>query len=349
MRPLLTDLTKEELSALPVICDLPKYRVGQIYKWLMNGTRFDGMTDIPAALRTELSEKYSDIGARIIKTAESKDGTKKFLYELHDGALVEGVLMKYKYGRTLCVSTQVGCRMGCAFCASGRNGLERDLSAGEMLSELLCANASLKGEKVGNVVLMGSGEPLDNYENVTRFIRLMSEAGLVGQRSVSLSTCGLTDKIRQLGDDGFSVTLCLSLHSPFDDIRARIMPSARKYKVAEIVSAAKYYFGKSGRRVIVEYAMMRGVNTREEDARELRRLTKNFPCHINLIPLNDTHSGLPGVTAKEGREFLNRLTELGASATIRRSLGEDIEGACGQLKRRYIENVKKDTEDNHGC
>lgn len=346
MKTLLLDHDRDGIRDLPLIRDLPAYRAGQIYKWLLSGVGFDGMTDIPKDLRAKLSELYMDIGAKIIKTARSNDGTEKYLYELADGELIEGVLMKYKYGRTLCVSTQVGCRMGCAFCASGRNGLERNLSSGEMLSELLCANARLGSERVGNVVLMGSGEPLDNYENVTKFIRTMSECDLVGQRSVSLSTCGLTDKIRALADDGFSVTLCLSLHSPFDDRRMRVMPTARAYKLADIMSAARYYFEKSGRRVIVEYAMMRGFNTRDEDARELRRLTKNFPCHINLIPLNDTDSGLPGVTGKEAKEFLGKLEALGASVTVRRSLGEDIEGACGQLKRRYTENLH--TEDEHG-
>ncbi len=338
MKPLLTDYSKEEIETLPIIKDLPHFRVDQIYKWLISGASFPEMTNIPKSLRADLAAQYSDIGAEIIKAARSKDGTEKYLFKLRDESLIEGVLMSYKYGRTLCVSTQVGCRMGCAFCASGRNGLERNLSAGEMLSELLCVNRRLGEERVNNVVLMGSGEPLDNYDNVTKFIHIMSESSLVGQRSVSLSTCGLTDGIRQLADDGFSVTLCLSLHSPFDDRRLKIMPTGKKYKVKDIINAAKYYFQKSGRRVIVEYAMMRGYNTRQEDATELRRLTSGFPCHINLIPLNDTDSGLPGVTPAESEAFLKKLTELGASATIRRSLGEDIEGACGQLKRRYLQS-----------
>lgn len=347
MKPLLTDYDERELADLPLICDQPPYRVRQLHKWLVSGTDFDEMTDLPKQLRARLEETYSATGARIIKVARSSDGTEKYLYSLNDGSLVEGVLMTYKYGRTLCVSTQVGCRMGCAFCASGRDGLFRNLSCGEMLGELTAANARAGDKRVGNVVLMGSGEPLDNYENVTKFIRRLSESGIVGQRSVSLSTCGLTDKVRALADDGFSVTLCLSLHSPFDDRRVKIMPTARRYKVADIMDAARYYFNASGRRVIVEYAMMRGFNTRDEDARELRRLTADFPCHINLIPLNDTDSGLKGVTTKEAHAFLDRLTALGASATIRRSLGEDIEGACGQLKRRYTENSLTEDKTDH--
>lgn len=338
MRTLLTDLTKDEIAALPALAGQPRYRAKQLYDRVVSGIPFSEMTDLPAALRDKLAEECDSSGAEIARSVSAKDGTVKFLFRLRDGELIEGVLMKYKYGRTLCVSTQVGCRMGCAFCASGRDGLVRDLSAGEMLSELICANRFLGTERVGNVVLMGSGEPLDNYENVTKFIRLMSADGLIGQRSVSLSTCGLTDGIRQLADDGFSVTLCLSLHSAFDDKRVKIMPTAKKYKLSDIMDAAKYYFEKSGRRIIVEYAMMHGFNTGDADARELRRLTENFPCHINLIPLNDTDSGLRGVGAKEGIMFRKKLEALGASVTIRRSLGDEIEGACGQLKRRYTEN-----------
>lgn len=348
MKKLLTDLTKEELFRELSDEGLPKYRIDQIYKWLNVGASFEEMTNLPKALRATLDEKYSACGAKTIKTAASNDGTVKFLFELGDGNLVEGVLMKYKYGYTLCVSTQVGCRMGCAFCASGRDGLLRNLTAGEMLGEVIYADGylaeRLPDARVGNVVLMGSGEPLDNYDNVTTFIRLLGAGKSIGQRSISLSTCGLTENIRRLADDGFSVTLCLSLHSPFDDRRVTVMPTGRKYKVADIISAAKYYFEKSGRRIIVEYALMHSFNDREEDAAELRRLTRDFPCHINLIPLNDTDSGLKGVNGREASAFLSRLTALGASATIRRSLGEDIEGACGQLKRRYVSDLKAITK-----
>lgn len=346
MKKLLTDLTKEELASELSVKNLPKYRIDQIYGWLNVGVPFEKMSNLPRDLRAALDENYAAVGVSVLRTAVSKDGTVKFLFVLNDGNLIEGVLMKYKYGYTLCVSTQVGCRMGCEFCASGKDGLLRNLSAGEMLGEVICADKYLSefgnGLHVGNVVLMGSGEPLDNYDNVTTFIKMLGEKKNIGQRSVSLSTCGLTENIKRLADDGFSITLCLSLHSPFDDRRVTVMPSGKKYKVADIISAAEYYFEKSGRRVIVEYAMMRGFNTRDEDVRELRRLTRNFPCHINLIPLNDTDSGLAGVNGREAKSLLARLVAAGASATIRRSLGEDIEGACGQLKRRYLSDESAD-------
>ncbi len=338
MKTLLLDFSQSELEGEFSTLGIERYRAEQVYKWISAGTDFDEMSNLPKSLRTLLAEKYDSVGAKIVKDAVSRDGTVKFLYELRDGKLIEGVLMKYKYGYTLCASTQVGCRMGCAFCASGRDGLERNLTSGEILSEVVCANAYLakrENARIGNVVLMGSGEPLDNYDNVTAFLDLLTPSQGIGQRGVSLSTCGITPNIRRLADDGYSVTLCLSLHATTDEQRKKVMPTANAYKIEDIISAAEYYFGKSGRRVIVEYAMMRGVNISDSDAVRLRNLTKNFPCHINLIPLNDTDSSLSGVNKSEARAFLSKLTSLGASATIRRSLGEDIEGACGQLKRRY--------------
>lgn len=341
MKKLLLDYSKEELTTEFAALDVQSYRVSQVYKWISEGVDFSDMTNIPKDLRTALAEKYDAIGARIIKEAVSKDDTVKFLFELNDGNLIEGVLMSYKYGYTLCASTQVGCRMGCAFCASGRDGLLRNLSAGEILSEVVCANTYLrrknKDARIGNVVLMGSGEPLDNYDNVTKFLDLITESQGIGQRGVSLSTCGIVHNVKRLADDGYSVTLCISLHAPTDEQRVKVMPTAKAYKIKDIMSAAEYYFRKSGRRVIVEYAMMRGFNISDSDALNLRNLTKSFPCHINLIPLNETGSDLVGVNKSEANGFLKKLTNLGASATIRRSLGEDIEGACGQLKRKYAE------------
>lgn len=350
MKTLLADFTIDELDGLMTGEGVPKYRAKQIYDWINIGAGFDGMTNLPKSLRESLAAKYDAVGAKIAKQVKSADGTVKFLFELCDGNLIEGVLMHYKYGYTLCVSTQVGCRMGCAFCASGRDGLLRNLTAGEMLSEVICANGYLKSvepnARVGNVVLMGSGEPLDNYDNVTKFIRLLSVGQGVGQRGISLSTCGLVPMIKRLADDGFAVTVCISLHSPFDGSRVKVMPTGKQFKVADIMNAAKYYFEASGRRVIVEYAMMRGFNISSADAAELRRITKDFPCHINLIPLNDTGAELKGVSKREAADFLHKLTALGASATIRRSLGEEIEGACGQLKRKYAATAA--TEDTNG-
>lgn len=340
MKKLLLDFTKDELSQELALFDLKPYRAEQVYNWICSGADFSEMTNIPKSLRETLSEKFDPVGSEIIKEAVSKDGTVKFLYKLNDGNLVEGVLMSYKYGYTLCASTQVGCRMGCAFCASGKDGLLRNLGAGEILSEVIEANKYLrkkdKNARIGNVVLMGSGEPLDNYDNVTKFLSLVTESQGISQRGISLSTCGLVRNIRRLADDGFSVTLCISLHATSDEKRLRVMPTANAYKIGEIMSAAEYYFKKSGRRVIIEYAMMHGFNISESDAIKLRELTKNFPCHINLIPLNDADSNLVGVNRAEANAFLKKLLSVGASATIRRSLGADIEGACGQLKRRYI-------------
>ncbi|MBQ7227698.1 MAG: 23S rRNA (adenine(2503)-C(2))-methyltransferase RlmN [Clostridia bacterium] len=342
MKKLLTDYNLAELEEILKQNGAPKFRAKQLFKWLSLGVDFDGMTDLPKSFRVELSEKYSAIGATIIKEAKSKDGTVKFLFRLCDGNLIEGVLMKYKYGNTLCVSTQVGCRMNCIFCASGKDGLLRNLSAGEMLAEVICANAYLRKTdseaRISNVVLMGSGEPLDNYDEVTKFLRLLTESQGIGQRSISLSTCGLVDNIRKLADEDFNVTLCISLHAPTDEKRIKVMPTARKFKIKDIIDATKYYFSKSGRRVIFEYAMMRNFNISEADAEELRKLTAGYPCHVNLIPLNETGSTLVGVNRKEAEFFLKLLTDRGISATIRRSLGEDIEGACGQLKRKYVQD-----------
>lgn len=346
MKQILADYTKEELLSETAKRGLPSFRAEQLYRWVNDGATFEEMTNLPKGLRASLAEEYVDVAAKIKKEYRSSDGTVKFLFELCDGNLVEGVLMHYKYGYTLCVSTQVGCRMHCAFCASGKDGLCRNLTSGEMLSEVICANRYLRAHtedgRVGNVVLMGSGEPLDNYENVVKFIDCLTVGQGVGQRGISLSTCGLVPNIRRLADEGHSVTLCLSLHAVTDEKREKIMPTARTYRIKDIISAAKYYFEKSGRRIIVEYAMMHGFNVGADDAKMLREWTKSFPCHVNLIPLNETGSALRGVNRREAEKFLELLTSLGVSATIRRSLGEDIEGACGQLKRRYNESKQED-------
>lgn len=326
----------------------PSFRASQLFKWLHKGVDFDNMSNLPKALTEKLKKDYTTQGVSIYKKLVSdKDGTRKYLFALSDGNIVEGVLMSYKYGNTVCISTQVGCRMNCAFCASGIDGLVRNLSAGEMLGEVLAMNndISLNGERaISNIVLMGSGEPLDNYDNVLKFFELVNHAdGLnVSRRNISLSTCGLCDKIRTLADEGGGVTLTVSLHAPNDELRESIMPINRKYKLSELMKAVRYYFDKTGRRIIFEYSMIRGVNDSIKCARELAALLKGLPTHVNLINLNYVkEKKLNGSNNVSVQDFLAELTRLGVSATIRRTMGSDIDGACGQLRRRVIEETEK--------
>lgn len=340
----LADFSPDELEAL-LISEFaqPAYRAGQLYANITKFNSFEEMSDLPLLLRAALKEKIADRALGVEKTLVSADGTEKYLYRLNDGNIIEGAFMKQSYGNTLCVSTQVGCRMGCAFCASGIGGLVRNLTAGEILSQVLCVNrihgASSERRAVTNVVLMGSGEPLDNYDEVAKFIRLLSSPrGLnVSERNISLSTCGLVDNVKRLADDGFTVTLTISLHASSDEYRRSIMPIANKYSINEIVDAAKYYFDKTGRRVIFEYTMIKGVNINHFDAKRLYELLKGFPCHVNLIPLNPVkEKNLKGCTREEAERFMKKLNGLGLSATIRRSKGADVGGACGQLRRSYV-------------
>lgn len=335
-RPKLEKILKEEFSQ-------PSYRAGQLYKSVTRFNSYDEMSDLPLSLRDKLKEKYSDRALKVEKTLVSADGTVKYLYRLNDGNVIEGAFMTQSYGNTLCVSTQVGCRMGCAFCASGIGGLVRNLTAGEILSQVLCVNrlqgGTLDKRAVTNIVLMGSGEPLDNYDEVTEFLRLVtSDEGLnVGERNISLSTCGLVENVRRLADDGFTVTLTFSLHASSDEYRRSIMPIANKYTIKEIVDAAKYYFDKTGRRVIFEYTMIKGVNVNHFDAKRLSEILKGFPCHVNLIPLNPVkEKNLKGISGAEAERFMKKLHEFGVSASIRKSKGSDVGGACGQLRRSYI-------------
>ena len=341
MKTALSGFDTEGLKKVLADCGQPPYRAKQLREWVNRAVSFDKMSNLPKPLIATLSEKYSVTGVEIIKKLISRDGTVKYLFALGDGNVVEGVLMRYKYGNTLCISTQVGCRMGCAFCASGIDGLIRNLTAGEILGEVLEVNRDEGGtpEKraVTNVVLMGSGEPLDNYDNVTSFLRLLNDKeGLnISERNVSLSTCGITDNIKRLADDGFSVTLTISLHAADDETRKRIMPTANKYKIADIVSAAKYYFEKTGRRYIFEYSLIKGVNDGKDNMLALAKLLKGLPCHVNLIRLNYVkEKGLKG--SDNAEEMKKILEQEGISATVRRTMGSDIDGACGQLRRRFL-------------
>lgn len=321
------------------------FRAKQIFTALHKGLDFSEMTEIAKPFREKLAESFYAQGAKIIKTLKSTDGTEKFLFGLYDNNVVEGVLMKYKYGYTLCVSTQVGCRMNCAFCASGLNGLVRNLSRGEILGEIIAVNRYLGGDlgdkrKIINVVLMGSGEPLDNYDETVGFLQLVSapEGINISQRNISLSTCGLVPKMYQLAEESVSVNLTVSLHSPFDEERKRIMPVAHTYSIKEILDACARYFDKTGRRYIFEYVLIKGENDTERHAKGLIELLKNRPCHVNLIRLNEVKErALKGGTEKDAYRFLGLLVKGGLSATLRRKMGEDIDGACGQLRQRYIE------------
>lgn len=348
----LTGMTCDELTAWAQEHGYPAFRGKQIFRWIHQGADFAEMTNLSKDLREELAGTATAQPVRIrLERKSPADGTVKFLYELKDGNCVEGVLMRYKYGVSLCISTQVGCRMGCRFCASTLEGKIRDLTAGEMLGEVLCANRYLapEGEKVSHVVLMGSGEPLDNYGNVIRFLRLLREEEGVrlSLRNVSLSTCGIVPKMYELAEENLPVTLCVSLHAPNDEIRRRTMPVANTWSIDEILGACRNYIQKTGRRVIFEYALSDGVNADEKHAKELADRLRGMQCHVNLIPLNVVEErDMKGVTEEDVRRFLKVLQERNISATRRREMGDDIEGACGQLRRKTINGSEGEKGQN---
>lgn len=332
----------EELASFFKEQGQPAFRAEQVFTWLHRGASFGEMTNLPKALRDWLCENTIAQPVSILQTHVSKlDGTVKFLFGMADGNCVEGVLMSYHHGHTLCISTQVGCRMGCAFCASTLGGCIRSLTAAEMLGQIQCANRHLNGEsRVHNIVLMGSGEPLDNYGNVMRFFRLVNhEKGLnISLRSVSLSTCGLADKIRDLAEEGFPVTLSVSLHAPNDEIRLKIMPAAKAYPMDVLLSACRFYIEKTGRRVIFEYALIENVNAEPKHAEELAARLRGMQCHVNVIPLNTVaERDLKGVSEAKIEAFLQALDRRHISATRRREMGDDIQGACGQLRRKTLD------------
>lgn len=323
---------------------MPRYRAEQIYQWMFDYIPFEEMSNIPKEMREALKNDYTDIPVTIKKELVSKDGTHKFLFELVDGNMVEGVLMQYKYGNTICISTQCGCRMGCAFCATGIDGLARNLTAGEMIGQVLAVNAHIGGtkadRKITNIVLMGCGEPLDNYDNVVKFIRLISskEGFNLSQRSISLSTCGLADKIKKLADEDLGITLTISLHASTDEQRKKIMPIAKSYSLKELFFALQYYFEKTKRRIVFEYIEL-DINTSPDDAKRIKELCRGLSYHFNLIPINTTphtieeNSALKPPTKQKQAQFWEALKAQNISATTRRTLGSDIEGACGQLRR----------------
>ena len=335
----LKSLTMPEMAAEFQKLGQPGFRAKQVFTWLHKGARsYDEMTNLPKALRELLSKQYPICPPKVVRKQESqRDGTIKYLWELHDGNCVETVLMRYHYGNTVCISTEVGCRMGCAFCASTLGGLVRRLEPHEMLDQVLFTQVD-SGLPVSHIVLMGIGEPLDNFENVLRFLELVNspEGMNISMRHISLSTCGLVPKIDELAKRKLQLTLSVSLHAPNDEVRNKIMPVNRAYPSEELLAACRRYYAQTSRRISFEYAMIDGVNDSEEDARELLRRLKGLPAHFNLIPLNHVEeSPLKPSSRAAVAKFQKLLEEGGVPATVRRTLGGDIDASCGQLRRKY--------------
>lgn len=333
----------EELRAY--LADEPAFRAKQIYGWIHQKlvSDFDEMKNIPQSLREKLKKEctlttLSPVALRVSKI----DDTHKYLFALEDENIIESVMMRYTHGNSVCISSQVGCRMGCKFCASTIDGLVRNLTASEMLDQVYHIQ-KLLGERISNIVVMGSGEPMDNYENLVQFVRMISdENGLhISQRNITVSTCGIVPKMRQLADEGLQITLALSLHAPNDEIRKELMPIANRYTIKEILKACRYYFEKTGRRVTFEYSLVQGVNDNEKEARRLISLLSSMHGHVNLIPVNPIKErNFLQSTPKSILAFKNLLEKSGINVTIRREMGRDIDGACGQLRRHYAQSPK---------
>ncbi len=343
----LTEMTLDEVAKLLSDLREPRYRAKQVYAWLVRGVLPAEMTNLPKALREKLAALPYGAVSIFQKRLSERDGTAKFLFSLEDENLIEGVLMRYHYGNTVCLSTQVGCRMGCAFCASTLKGKVRDLHAGEMLGQIAAIEKDEPHEDghraVTNLVLMGSGEPLDNFENVVRFLYLVSSPdGMnISPRNISVSTCGIVPKIYEFMEKAPHVTLSVSLHAHDDETRSRIMPINRAYPIAELLKAARAYADGTGRRVVFEYALISGVNAAEQDAVALAKRLRGMRCHVNLIPLNPVpERNLSGATRQQAQQFAAWLEREHISATVRREMGTDIEGACGQLRRRVSNELR---------
>ncbi len=335
-------LNLQEMQEFMLAIGEKKFRAKQIYEWLHEKqvTSFCEMTNLSKKFQEKL-EKCAEITVleKVEVQISKLDGTRKYLFRLQDGNVIESVLMKYKHGNSVCISSQVGCRMGCRFCASTLDGLVRGLTAGEMLEQIYRIGQDI-GERISNVVVMGSGEPLDNYENLLKFIELLTdENGLhISQRNLTVSTCGIVPKMRQLAEQQFQMTLALSLHASNQEKRKKLMPIANKYDISETLDACRYYFEKTGRRITFEYSLVGGVNDTDEDAAELSSLIKGMNCHVNLIPVNPVQER-DYVQSKQEviSNFKNKLEKNGINVTIRREMGRDIDGACGQLRKRYME------------
>ena len=319
------------------------FRAKQIYQWIHQKqvSSYEEMSNIPLKLREILEEEYPLMKLNMIQVQESSlDGTRKYLFGLEDGNMVESVWMKYHHGNSVCISSQVGCRMGCRFCASTLDGLERNLKPSEMLEQIYSIIRHT-GERVSNLVIMGTGEPMDNYENVVKFLRLLTgeEGYNMSQRNITVSTCGIVEGIRKLAEEKLQITLALSLHATTDEKRRQLMPVAYRYELKEVLKACEYYFEKTGRRVSFEYSLVAGVNDNLNDAKELADLVKGMNCHVNLIPVNPIKErDYKQSEKKQIEDFKNYLNNKGVTATVRREMGRDIDGACGQLRRRHMKN-----------
>ena len=338
-------MTAPELTAMLKELGQSAFRGKQVYTWLHKGARsYDEMTNLPKALRDTLAEKYPIYTPKVVrKQASKKDGTIKYLWQLADGNCVETVLMRYHYGNTVCISTEVGCAMGCAFCASTIGGLVRRLEPYEMLDEVLFTQID-SGLPISHIVLMGIGEPLDNFDNVLRFLELVnSESGMnISMRHISLSTCGLIPKIDALAEKKLQISLAVSLHGPNNAIRGKIMPVNKAYPIEDLIAACRRYYEATSRRIHFEYAMIDGVNDRPCDAKELLRLLKGLPAHINMIPLNHVEESPLKPSSKAAvATFQKILEDGGITATVRRTLGGDIDASCGQLRRKYNKETSK--------
>ena len=342
----IVSLDFNELQSLITELGEPKFRAKQVYEWIHKKLvkSYDEMTNVPLKLRNKLEERlpFTEITEVARKDSASGD-TSKFVFKLYDGYVIESVLMKYRYGNSVCISSQVGCRMGCTFCASTLLGLSRQLAPSEMLSQIYTIQRET-GERVSNIVVMGTGEPLDNFDNLLKFLEMITdENGLnISQRNITVSTCGIVPNIKKLADKNLAITLAISLHAPTDEDRRRIMPIANKYSIKEILEATDYYFDKTGRRISYEYSLIDGENDTPENAERLAFLLKGKNCHVNLIPINpikerDYKSSTRGGVLR----FKKILENKGINATIREEMGQDIDAACGQLRKEYMENVNE--------
>lgn len=339
-------MNMEELKALMTALGDKPFRAKQIYSWLHERlvTSYDEMTNIPKSLKEKL-KGYPITALEMVDVQISKiDGTRKYLFRLNDGNVIESVLMRYKHGNSVCISSQVGCRMGCRFCASTIGGLTRCLTASEMLDQIYRIQV-LSKERVSNVVVMGTGEPLDNYENLLRFVHILTEEGglHISQRNLTVSTCGLVPKMYELAKEKLQMTLALSLHAPNDEKRQELMPIARKYTMDEVLDACRNYFAETGRRITFEYSLVAGVNDSDQDARELSGKIGDINCHVNLIPVNPIKErSFQRSTRQAVENFKIKLEKCGINVTIRREMGSDIDGACGQLRKSYMEKTESE-------